>query len=346
MTASSLKLRWCILGTGIAFALAAGAAAAQETISLRVADHYAPSSLTRQYTIQYFMDLVKERSSGRVEFQYFPAEQLGKARDMLALTQQGVVDIGLVAPSYVPEKMPLSAVAELPGTYASSCEGGKAYTKIAAEGPLAERDFMENGIRPLIVFMLPPYQIVTRDPVTSLDDFSGLKLRSGGTAQDQTITALNAVPVRMSGVEVYESLSRGTLDGAVFPLQATIDFRLSEVLKNTTRSANFGGFATTYSISERAWNGIPDDLKTVIAEAASETERHACESLDRDDKGPALERLAEAGVQATEMPKALASEVAVRLKDIGTRWAASVDAQGLAGTQVLESFHEALGMGN
>jgi hypothetical protein len=39
---------------------------------------------------------------------------LGKAKDLLALTQAGVIDIAYVAPGFVSDKMPLSVVAELP----------------------------------------------------------------------------------------------------------------------------------------------------------------------------------------------------------------------------------------
>ena len=321
------------------------AASAQESVTLRVADHYAPSSLTRQYTIQYFMDKVQERAGGRVTFQYFPAEQLGKARDMLTLTQQRVADIGLVAPSYAPEKMPLSAVAELPGTYSNSCEGMAAYWKVAHEGPIAERDFKANGIRPLIVFMLAPYQIVTKNPISHVTELAGLKLRSGGTAQDQTITALGAVPVRMSGVEVYESLSRGTLDGAVFPLQAMIDFRLSEVLKATTKGANFGGFATTYSISDAAWESLPEDLKPIFLEVADDTMRHACEALDADDRGAAIDRLQAAGVSSVELSPDLSKEVTAKLENVSRQWAEGMDRQGMPGTQILGSYLSALGKG-
>src|SRR5215217_1022313 len=105
----------CIAGFVPAFA--------QDSITLRVADHYSPEHLTAKYTIKFFMDRVKALTNGKVKFEYFPAEQLGKAKDMLSLTQGGIVDIGLVAPAYISEKMPLSAVAELPGTYATSCQG-------------------------------------------------------------------------------------------------------------------------------------------------------------------------------------------------------------------------------
>src|SRR5690606_8879335 len=102
-------------------------------------------------------------------------------------------------------------------------------------------------------------------------DLSGQKLRSGGSGQDLTIKAIGAVPVRMGGVEVYEALSRRTLDGAVFPLQSAIDFRLPEILKASTRGANFGGFATVYAISQASWDKLPDDLKTLFEEAGEAT---------------------------------------------------------------------------
>ena len=107
----------------LAGALLATAAAAQGSkVTLRVADHYPTNASTANYTIKFFMDTVRQASGGSVDFEYYPSEQLGKARDMLALTQQGVTDIGFVAPAYVSDKMPLSAVAELPGTYTGSCQ--------------------------------------------------------------------------------------------------------------------------------------------------------------------------------------------------------------------------------
>ncbi|WP_173934329.1 TRAP transporter substrate-binding protein DctP [Chelativorans sp. Marseille-P2723] len=313
-------------------------AAAQETITLRVADHYPPSSATPKYTIQYFMDYVKDKAGDRVEFEYYPAEQLGKAKDMLSLTQQGAVDISLVVPAYVSDKMPLSAVAELPGTYATSCQGAEAYWNMVKEGILAEQEFEKNGIKPLLAFMLPPYQILTREPINTIDDLSGLKLRSGGTAQDITIKALGAVPVRMGGVEVNEALTRGTLDGAVFPLQAAIDFRLTETLKATTIGQNFGGFAATYSISNEKWDALPDDLKALFHEASEAAVRDACQRLDADNSGPALERMAEQSVKASKLPEDVAAEVATRLADVHRSWADSLNQRGLPGSELLDAF--------
>ena len=57
---------------------------------------------------------VQKRTNNAVTFEHYPAQQLGKAADMLKLTQTGVADIGYVAPAYVSDKMPVSEVAMSP----------------------------------------------------------------------------------------------------------------------------------------------------------------------------------------------------------------------------------------
>lgn len=334
--------RPALAAVAAALGLAVAPASAADQIILRVADHYAPSSLTAKYTIHFFMDYVSQKLGDRIKFEYYPAEQMGKAKDMLALTQQGVIDVGFVAPAYVSDKMPLSGVAELPGTYSTSCEGVRAYWPLARDGLLAKPEFEKNGIRPLFAFMLPPYQVLTREPIAAMADFGGKKLRSGGAAQDLTIEAIGAVPVRMGGAEVYEALSRSTLDGAVFPLQSAIDFRLTEVLKAATRGQNFGGFATTYAISLDDWGKLPDDVNKVMEEAGEATVEHACAALDADDRGPAIQRMTEQGVKVAELPANVADEVKAKLASVNEEWAASIDKRGLPGTEVLKAFLGAL----
>jgi TRAP-type C4-dicarboxylate transport system substrate-binding protein len=335
-----------LISAAAAVLLLGAQAFAQEKITLRVADHYSPDHTTAKYTIKFFMDRVKELTNGKVSFQYYPSEQLGKARDMLSLTQRGVVDIGLVAAAYIPEKMPLSAVAELPGTYSKSCQGNAAYWKLSREGVLAEKEFKPNGIRPLITFVLPPYQIMLRGALNGLNDIRGQKLRSGGTAQDIAIKALGAVPVRMAGPEVYEALSRGTLDGIVFPLQATHEFKLDKLVKTGTLNQNFGGFATTYSISEANWSKLPPDVQKAFDQASEETVKHACAALDADNSGPAAETLKKAGVNLRALSSDDDTKARELLRPVQEEWAKGLDARGLPGSDVLNIYLAAIAAGS
>jgi TRAP-type C4-dicarboxylate transport system substrate-binding protein len=85
---------------------------AQEKIVLRAADYVPPSHYLIRYAVKYWIDNVVKQSNGRIEVRHFPSEQLGKAKDMLSLTQSGVADVAGVVPSFVSDRMPLSKVVE------------------------------------------------------------------------------------------------------------------------------------------------------------------------------------------------------------------------------------------
>jgi hypothetical protein len=95
--------------------------------------------------------------------------------------------------------MPVSEVAMLPGAFEHSCQGTLAYWKLARNGVIAQQDYTPNNIRLLLAVSLPQYRIFTvKAPVKDVGDVTGLKLRSTGGAQDLTLRAIGAVPVRLA----------------------------------------------------------------------------------------------------------------------------------------------------
>ena len=56
------------------------------------------------------MDRAVELSKGKIKFEWYLGEQLGKAKDLLALVQTGVDEMADVEPSYLPDKLPLTDV--------------------------------------------------------------------------------------------------------------------------------------------------------------------------------------------------------------------------------------------
>ncbi|MBN9277361.1 MAG: C4-dicarboxylate ABC transporter, partial [Hyphomicrobium sp.] len=73
-----------------------------QTTKLRVADAFSTSHYMNK-VVKFWIDEVGKRTK-ELEIEYFPSEQLGKAKDLLALTQSGVIDIGYIAPSFVSDK--------------------------------------------------------------------------------------------------------------------------------------------------------------------------------------------------------------------------------------------------
>lgn len=245
-------------------AVAAVAPASAQEIKLRVADVYPLSHPVPTSTIKVFMAEVEKRLPGRVAFEYYPAEQLGKGKDMLSLTQSGVIDIGLVVPSYISDKMPLSAVSELPGVYKTSCEGTSALFRLSTnDGALAKNEFEPNGIRVLISHVFAPFQAFSAKPFKDLHSYEGQKLRTLGLVTDMTIKAMGAVPIRIAAPDLSQALSRGTIDGGLMGVATAVSYDLTPFLKSATYGESFGGAVVNYAISEANWKKLPADVQDV-----------------------------------------------------------------------------------
>ena len=149
------------LGLALTF-VTAGSTVSAQTIKIKIANSFPISHYIPEYIVKPVMERFKAKGLG-VEFEYYPAEQMGKSKDMLALAQSGVVDIAYVAPAFVTDKMPLSVVAELPLNFTGSCKGTLAYWNLAKPGGLiSKKEFEPNGVRLLFMLVLPPYQLVTK----------------------------------------------------------------------------------------------------------------------------------------------------------------------------------------
>ncbi|HEU0083302.1 MAG TPA: TRAP transporter substrate-binding protein DctP [Bradyrhizobium sp.] len=321
--------------------LAASAVFAQaaDPVNLRVADSFPKGHFLVKLMLEPWMDGVRKRTGNAVTFEHYPAQQLGKAADMLKLTQTGVADIGYVAPGYVSDKMPVSEVAMLPGAFTHSCQGTLAYWKLAQSGVIAEQDYVGNNIRLLLAVSLPQYRIFTvKQPVKDVADVKGLKLRSTGGAQDLTLRAIGAVPVRMAAPDAYESLSRGTMDGLLFPLESVVAYGADKLVKYATDGPGFGSFVVSYSISEAVWKKLTPEIRKAMVDAANEIIPAACEQVQRADETTRA-KLEAAGVRFEPVQ---ADKFKDLMKGVAKTWADGLDSRGKRGSDALREFDAAV----
>jgi TRAP-type C4-dicarboxylate transport system substrate-binding protein len=332
-------------------ALAAGGAACQapaaEPLHLRMADSLPGGHIIAETSTKPWMALVAKLSGGAIAIDYYPSEQMGKAKDMLMLTQSGVIDIGYIGPAYVSDKMPLSAVAELPGSARSACEVMNAYWKLAKPGGyLFENEYKRNRIRPLFLAALPPYQMIigSNRKLAQVGDVTGFKLRASGGAQDFVMHELGVVPVHMAPPGIYESMARGTIDGALLAFVSVDSYKLDPLVKAATVGANFGTVVVAYSIGERKWAKLPASVQEVLVKAGDAITQQACATFDAREK-LAIGKLQQAGVRLVEFREADKAQLDAVYAKVARQWAASLDKRGKPGTDTLKAYRAALAEG-
>lgn len=327
--------------TSFALCVNAGAALAQD-VTLRVADSLPVGHYIAENLLMPFLEDVKKTTGETVGFDYFPAQQLGKAKDMLSLTQTGVTDIGYIGASYLADKLPLSSVAQLPGTFNSACEGTMAYWEIAKPGGvLDEAEYAPEGVRALMALALPPYQLFSAKELTGIESFKGQKIRTSGGSQALAMTKLGGIPVQMSAPEAREALSRGTVDAIVFPYGSIQPYDLAPHLKTATEGLNLGSFVLSYMISQSKYDSLSPEVQQALTEAGERATQRACAAIDGMvdvDK----QKIAEQGVQFVTLPDADVAEISSMLDSVGSEWAADMDGRNKRGTEVMKAFMDAL----
>lgn len=318
------------------------ATAQDKKLVLRVADYLPAGHFISRYATQPWMDQVTKATNGQVQFEYYPAEQLGKAKDLLSLAQSGVADIVLSTPAYTSDKMPLTAALELPGLFTTSCQGIQTHSKLAKDGGfLAEREYAPNGVRVLFPVVLPPYRLISaKRKIDGLKDIDGMKLRVLAGAMESTLNKLKAVGVRMSAPELYQALSRGTLDGVIFSYNGAITYNL--LTKYVETGESFGAAAAIFIISENRWKQLPDSVKKAMLDAGEAITGSACAGMDKEE-AEALEKLKEKGAVVVRWSAADRKEVDTVLGSVANEWAAGLDKRGKPGSEALKAILGARG---
>lgn len=315
----------------------------EETFVLKLSHHQPPDHHHVVYGPVYFMDLVEERTNGRVTFQHFPAEQAGALKDQLNLLQSGVVDIAITSPPYMSEKMPIGNAGSLPGWDLDPYGLGMAYFDVIKnpESPFYKIDYERHGIIPLWGGAITPYQVVTKKKVTTMDEMKGLRLRSSGGTQELIISGLGAVPVSMSSSEAYEAVERGTLDGLFFPLDSLFPWGLEEVIDNTTTNLQLTTFIVAFSISEQSFNKLPPDIQEIILQAGADTAKYFGEMM-REKHLDAIKELENMGKGVNELPEGEIQKINAAMQTVVDQWEKDMNAQGFPATEALEEFRAAV----
>lgn len=327
------------------FAAAAAIAAlplvAGAQTTLRVADSLPVGHFFAEHGMKFWISEVRRLTNNAVEVQHFPAEQLGKAKDMFQLAMTGVADVAYVVPSYVSDKMPLMTVSELPGLASTSCQGTEAFMKLVRGGVLDQKELAPNGFVILFGTILEPYQVYATKKIDSLESIKGLKLRTAGAAQGATIKALGGVPVNMAAPDTYESLSRGTIDGVVFPTASLLAYDLPSRLKGATQDVSFGTVLISYGISQKKLQSLPENVRQAMLTAGDAAAKNVCKFLDDGVVGNRA-KIAAAGVSFTKLGEADTKKLAEIAATVQKDWAAALDKRGKPGTEVLEAYVGAL----
>ncbi|MDV8070922.1 TRAP transporter substrate-binding protein DctP [Rhodococcus sp. IEGM 1366] len=334
--------------TGVISAASVGCAAGDRdtnpTVVLKFADAYSATHPIGKAGAQPFLEYLQEHGPDvGLEIEYYGSGQMGKSKDMPTLLRTDVVQIAVITPSNVSSQLPLSSVSELPGLVDNACHGADALIKLMQEnGSIYENELEPIGIRPLWVAFVTDYEIMTANrEVREPEDIQGQLVRSNGGMADRIVDHLGASGVSLPGPDLYEALSRGTVEGALFPPVSVLSYKLDETLAFSTVGANLGLSNSTYAISTQAWARLSSEQRAVVTKASTLANENACRELPAAADA-AFEAMEANGVQLLPIEGTTKSAWDSALIPIREEWVRDLESIGKPARLVLTDFEQQL----
>lgn len=315
----------------------------QHTV-LKISDGFSATHPIGKGGAQLFREILESEGPGvGLDIEYFANGQLGKPRDLPAVLRTGVAQISVITPSHVGAQLPLSNVGDLPGFTDDACVGGDATLEVMQPGStLFEAELAPRDIRPLWVAFLPGYEAMSGDfPIDSPDVLNGKVLRSTGGALDRVVDESGAAGVAMPLQEMYEAISRGTVEGTFASPLSITPYQLEEVIGYSTRGAQLGSVAVTYSISNRVWHDLTDEQRAVVSSAAEKAQEAVCVELN-ESMNESFDAMRDSGTQFTEVTEEGRRAWQKIADPVREKWVSDLESVGLPAQAVLDDFTKAL----
>jgi TRAP-type C4-dicarboxylate transport system substrate-binding protein len=212
------------------------------------------------------MKEIQDKSNGRLQITYAAGGSILTGPKTADGIEQGLADIGLSHIGYTPGRFPVTEALDLPVGYPSSWVASNvALDYLAKYNPVEWSKLkllLVNGGTTASINM-------AKSPVRKLEDLAGKTMRGAGEVAD-ALKALGATPRDLPMSDVYEAMSKGTIDGLLVGAESLKSFKLADVTKYTTYVPSIGNSYLFYiAMNKEKWNSLGADLQKIFNDVAA-----------------------------------------------------------------------------
>lgn len=112
-----------------------------------------------------------------------------------------------------------------------------------------------------------------KEPLTTVDSFQGLKLRTTGAVATQAFQLIGAAPVSIPGPEIGDAMYRGVVDAVVTTLDYGMEQGLDDFSSDISVWSVMPVISGAWTANAEAFDALPADLQWALLETAKEVSR-------------------------------------------------------------------------
>ncbi|MHA1536622.1 MAG: TRAP transporter substrate-binding protein [Alphaproteobacteria bacterium] len=285
-----------------------------------------------------FARRIEQASQGRYTIKVFAAGELVKALDCNDAVQQGTADLYHSADYYFQRKSQAYAwFTAVPGGFSPAemnawifhLGGQKLWDEVGAQFDIKHLPAGNSGHQMAGWF---------RNPITSLEDFKGLKMRIPGLG-GAMINALGGTAVTLEGAEILPALQTGRIDATewIGPWGDLV-FGFYKVVKIAHYPGiHEPGSMFSLGISKKLWDGFPASDQALFTACAQAENSYDLAEFNANNAQALKTLVVKHGVSYRPLPEAVFKGMAEAAKDV----VASAGAKDALSAKVYDSYLQA-----
>lgn len=296
-----------------AFALAtsvAGPSLAQSTYDFRLGPASPPPHPAYSHLYLPFQEQLPKESDGRLTGTIYGMDVAG-LKEMQGALSSNLIEIGLLLQTYFPADFPeASLTADLALQGRNPHAMAAAVTEYIVNCALCQDEMKSFGGIFLGSGSSDVYVLISKEPLSSIEDIAGQRLRVSTATFGRLAEAIGAVPVSIASNDTFEAMSQGTLDGSMASVGDLVTQRLIDVAKYVTE-VPLGTYHTTsgFTVNIGVWEGLSVEDRQAVARAAIHGNVAFTQRWGYDLAEMTRQKGAEAGLQFVEPSEKLTAFV-------------------------------------
>jgi TRAP-type C4-dicarboxylate transport system substrate-binding protein len=275
--------------------------------------------------VRAFAEDVKKNTNGALEITVHSNNSLIKHPDMLRAVSTGQVNIAEFLLGQFANEDPVFAADNVPFV-APGYDAAMQFYK--AQKPVLEKKLQGRGLHLLYAVAWPGQGLYTKDPIKSVADLKGQKMRTYSPLTSRLAELLGCTSVQVQVSEVPQMFATGGMQAMVTSSATGTATKAWEFVKNYTKT-NAWNPKNVVVVNQRAFSRLPKQQQDALLKAAAAAEPRGWEmSKAREKEGD--ETLEKNGVAVTEASPELRSALAKIGQQMAGEWEKSAGADGQA----------------
>lgn len=170
---------------------------------------------------------ITKASNGSIKFEFYPAQQLGVAKDHYNMARDGIADVTWIGPGYEPGRFPVLGAVEFPFVVANTSNANAAVHSWYES--YADKEM--SDVKVCITHLHSPGTLHSKTKVQKPSDIKGMNIRPSTASVASYVNRLGGANVQVAAPEARDALEKGSADAIFYPNGSFFLYNLDHIAK-------------------------------------------------------------------------------------------------------------------